>query len=56
VLSKIGVDRHLADLPDVIVRGYACRLAARAPALADALSLPANLQSRELSAEVAFVT
>ena len=31
LLTALGVDRHLTDLPDSIVRRYARRLAARAP-------------------------
>jgi len=30
LLTALGVDRHLTDLPDSIVRRYARRLAARA--------------------------
>src|SRR5882672_9122117 len=33
-LTALGVDRHLTDLPDLIVRRYARRLTARAPAVA----------------------
>jgi hypothetical protein len=41
LLTALGVDRHLADLPDSIVRRYARRLAARAPAVAARIAEPA---------------
>jgi hypothetical protein len=31
VLYRLGVDRHLIDVPDVILRRYARRLASRPP-------------------------
>jgi hypothetical protein len=42
VLSTLGVDRHLAQLPDAIVRRYARRLGARAPAIAARIAEPAR--------------
>ena len=33
VLCRLGVDRHLIDVPDVILRRYARRLASRPPAV-----------------------
>jgi hypothetical protein len=41
-LTALGVDRHLTDLPDAIVRRYARRLAARAPAIAARIAEPAR--------------
>jgi len=41
-LAALGVDRHLTDLPDAIVRRYARRLAARAPAVAARIAEPAR--------------
>jgi hypothetical protein len=42
LLTALGVDRHLTDLPDAIVRRYARRLAARAPAVAARIAEPAR--------------
>jgi hypothetical protein len=39
LLTALGADRHLTDLPDSVVRRYARRLAARAPAVAACLAL-----------------
>jgi hypothetical protein len=39
-LTALGVDRHFTDLPDAIVRRYARRLAARAPAAAARIADP----------------
>jgi hypothetical protein len=41
-LTALGVDRHVTDLPDAIVRRYARRLAARAPAVAARIAEPAR--------------
>ena len=41
-LTGLGVDRHLTDLPDAIVRRYARRLAGRAPAVAARIAEPAR--------------
>jgi TnpA family transposase len=42
VLSTLGVDQHLVQLPDAIVRRYARRLGARAPAIAARIAEPAR--------------
>ena len=42
LLTALGVDRHLTDLPDAILRRYARRLAARAPAVAARIAEPAR--------------
>jgi hypothetical protein len=42
LLTALGVDRHLTDLPDAIARRYARRLAARAPAVAARIAEPAR--------------
>jgi hypothetical protein len=42
LLTALGVDRHLTDLPDSIVRRYARRLAARAPAVAWPATRPSS--------------
>ena len=41
-LTALGVDRHLTDLPDAIVRRYARRLAGRSPAVAARIAEPAR--------------
>jgi hypothetical protein len=40
LLTALGVDRHLTDFPDAILRRYARRLAARAPAVAARVAEP----------------
>src|SRR5258706_11290735 len=42
VLYRLGVDRHLIDVPDVILRRYARRLASRPPAGWGRVSRPAR--------------
>src|ERR1700722_4369046 len=44
LLTALGVDRHLTHLPDAIVRRYARRLAARAPAVAARIAEPATIE------------
>src|SRR5260221_2163344 len=42
VLYRLGVDRHLIDVPDVILRRYARRLASRPPAVGARIADPAR--------------
>jgi TnpA family transposase len=42
VLYRLGVDRHLIDVPDVILRRYARRLASRPPAVGARIAEPAR--------------
>src|SRR5260221_11835267 len=42
VLYRLGVDRHLIDVPDVILRRYARRLASRPPAVGARRAEPAS--------------
>ncbi len=40
LLCRLGVDRHLLDVPDTTLRHYAHRLAARAPAVGARIAEP----------------
>jgi TnpA family transposase len=42
LLTQLHVDQHLTDMPDAILRRYARRLAARAPAVAARIAEPAR--------------